>query len=298
MAATVSGCPREMTLRGDLPDANGLPKPAVVDIAGEALPGVAVSVYGADRQAVTDGTGQYRISAPRGYHQIDFEKTGYAPARVVLDGVEGSSVDMPQTVMWPLPDSQGVYAFENGRYRSLTRVEPHRYLSGETTSVFGSKKGPESFIDPKKMPMLVVYRLPGFDLQLSSLHQVELTPAEAGAAAQGYKVPTWVTERRISMHTRPVDSPAGLLLELESDEPLPPGDYAIHWGAYDGFATTDARAYLFRVVPEAPPPGTEPEAAPAESADGDKKADKKKEASKDADKKKTEEKPKEKKKSE
>lgn len=277
-AAALGGCPREMVLRGDLLDANGLPKPAVVDIAGEALPGVSVSVYGADREAVSDATGQYRLNSPQGFHQIDFEKTGYAPARVVLDGVASGGVDMPQAVLWPLPDSQGVYAFENGRYRSLTRVEPHRYLSGETTSVFGSKKGAESFIDPKKMPMLVVYRLAVYDLQLSRLTQVELTPSEAGATAQGYKVPVWVTEARVPMHTRPVDAPAGLLLELEADAPLTPGDYAIHWGAYDGFATTDARAYLFRIVPEAPEPGTEEAAAAeAEKEGGDKKQEKKEE---------------------
>ncbi len=278
LATTIlTGCPNETTLRGDLRDTNNLPKPAVVDIQGQALPGVSVSIYGTDRQAITDATGQYRLKAPKGFHQIDFEKTGYAPARVVLDGVDTGTIDMPQTMLWPLPDSQGVYAFEGGRYRSLTRVEPHRYLAGETTSVFGSKKGAETFIDPKKMPMLVLYRLPGYDLQLSRIHQVELTPAEATATAQGYKVPTWVTEARIPMHTRPIDSPAGLLLEIAPDEPLPPADSAIHWGAYDGFNTTESRAYLFRILSEeAPTPTPAPEEAPEEKP-AKEKAKKKKE---------------------
>jgi hypothetical protein len=268
LALCLAGCPNGVSLRGDLLDAAGNTKPSVVDISGEGLPGVAVVVYGSEAQALTDARGQYRLNAPRGFQQVDFAKTGYTPARVMIEAGDAGSVDMPQAVMWPLPDAQGIYAFENNRYRSLTRVEPKRFLAGETQSIFASKKGAETFIDGKKLPMLVVFRLPSYDLQLVRLRQAEVTPSEAGASAEGYKVPVWVAEGRLPMHTQPVDSPEGLLVQLVPDATLDAGDYAIHWGAYDGFNTTDARAYLFRILPEAPPPGEAPpaEEAPAEEA--------------------------------
>ncbi|MFM1918656.1 MAG: CarboxypepD reg-like domain [Candidatus Hydrogenedentota bacterium] len=255
----LAGCPREVLLRGDQPDEQGNPKPSVVDVNGEALPGVAVSIYGTDRQTVTSATGQYRLSAPLGSQQIDFFKTGYTPARLVLEIAEPGSVPVPQTLLWPLPESQGIFFFERGRYRTLTRVEPRRFLSGDA-AVFGSKKGAESFVDLKTNPMLILFRLPGYDLQLSRLRQAEVTPSDAGPAAQQYKVPAWVAEARLSVHTQPVDQPLGLLVQVVPDTPLEPGDYALHWGAYDGHFTTEARAYLFRVLPEA-----EPEPAASES---------------------------------
>lgn len=250
VAALLSGCPREATLHGDTTDANGAPRPGVVDISGHGLPGVAVSIYGVDRQAVSDALGQYSLTAPRGAQQLDFIKTGYTPARVIVELEGKKSLEVPQAVMWPLPDSQGIYAFDNERYRSLTRVEPKRYLAGETQSVFASKKGAETFIDPQNMPMLIVYRLPGYDLQLCRLHQRELTPADAGPSAKGYTVPVWTVETKLAMHSRPVDSPQALLTEVVPDSALAPGDYAIHWGAFDGFGSTDARAYLFTIVGE------------------------------------------------
>lgn len=268
-ALALSGCPREVSLRGDQTAPTGMPRPGVVDIAGEPLPGVAVSVHGTERQTVTSATGQYRLSAPVGYQQIEFFKTGYTPAQVVMEIAEPGAVEVPQTVMWPLPVSQGVFAFEGNRYRSLTRVEPKRFMVGDSAPVFGSRKGAETFIDPKAIPMLIVYRLPGYDMQLSRLRSIEATPAEAVDSAAGYQVPIWTTEARLPMHTQPVDQPLGILVQAIPDVPLTPGDYAIHWGGYDGHFTTDARAYLFRILPEAEAETTEATEAPDAEADAD-----------------------------
>lgn len=260
LAIALAGCPRDVTLRGDRNDANGNPLPSVVDISGHGLPGVAVSIYGTERQAVTDARGQFRLSAPMGSLQLDYIKTGYTPARVIIETADRSSIDVPQAVMWPLPESQGIFAFENNRYRSLTRVEPQRYLAGETQSVFASKKGPEAFVDPQNMPKLILYRLPGYDLQLCKLHQRELTPADAGPSAKGYTVPVWAVEQKLPMHSQPIDSPQALLTEVVPDVTLAPGEYAIHWGAFDGFSSTEARGYLFKVMgAEAPEAAEEAE---------------------------------------
>jgi hypothetical protein len=266
--ALLGGCQREAVLRGDTYTDAGLPVPGVVDIAGHPLPGVAVSVRGAARQAVTDSRGQYRVNAPPGYIEIDFYKTGYTPGLLQLEIAEPRTVEMTQAVLRPLPDGQGVFFFRGNRYQSLTRAQPRRYLADSGESIFGSKTGPLEGVVPGDIPVMVAFRLPGYDVQLARLRSMEAKPPEVDAANE-FRVPVWVSAGRVNAHVEPLDEPRGMLLRVVPDEPLVPGVYAVHWGAFEGHLTTESRAFLFEVRDaeasiEAPPQdGTEAPVAPA-----------------------------------
>lgn len=256
----LGGCQRDASLRGDAYTEDGLPVAGVVDIAGHALPGVAVVVRGTGRQAVTDSRGQYSLSCPPGYLEVEFHKTGYTPAELQLEIPEPRTVQMTQAILWPLPSAQGVYFFRGNRYTSLTRAQPRRYLSESGESIFGSKTGALLTVPPGDVPMMIAYRLPGYDVQVSRLKSVEGKPPEVDANTD-FHVPVWVSSGRVNTHLEPLDEPAGLLLSIVPDEPLEAGLYGVHWGAFEGHITTESRAFLFEV--------RDPEAsieAPAEEA--------------------------------
>jgi len=269
--APLGGCQREAVLRGDTFTDAGLPVPGVVDIAGHPLPGVAVSVRGASRQAVTDSRGQYRMNAPPGFLEIDYYKTGYTPAQLQLEIAEPRTVEMTQAVLRPLPDGQGVFFFQSNRYQGLTRAQPRRYLADSGESIFGSKTGSLVVTPPADIPVIVAFRLPGYDVQLARLRSIEAKPPEVDAANE-FRVPIWVSDGRVNAHVEPLDEPRGMLLRVVPDEPLAPGMYAVHWGAFEGHVTTESRAFLFEVRDaeasiEAPPQDAAEAPAEPESTD-------------------------------
>jgi len=262
-----AGCQRDTVLRGDLETSDGSPIAGVVDITGHALPGVAVSVRGTDSQAVTDSRGQYRLTAPPGYIEVDYYKTGYTPALMQLElSEEQRTVEMTQAILWPLPAGQGVYFLREGRYRALTRVQPERYLVDGDQSIFASKKGPEMGALMGEVPAIVSFRLPGYDVQLTRVERIEAESPQV----EDFVVPVWAPAGRLPTHVRSLDEPRGMLLEVVVDAPLEPGAYAIHWGAFDGHITTESRAFLFEALdPDAviEAPVTEGEEADTEEVD-------------------------------
>ena len=73
-----SGCQPRVALTG-----------RVTDTTGQALPGVSVTVEGADAFAVTSGTGVYgalpqRLAVSPGYWKLRFFKTGFTTAEVAV----------------------------------------------------------------------------------------------------------------------------------------------------------------------------------------------------------------------
>jgi len=98
----------------------------VTDVAGEGLPGVAVTVRGRLDQAVSDGVGRYSLRSSAGTLDLELMKTGYTPGYLSLQVERSGAVEATPAVLWPLPQDKGVYLFENYRYLELTRIEPNR----------------------------------------------------------------------------------------------------------------------------------------------------------------------------
>ena len=54
------------------------------------------------------------------------------------------------------------------------------------------------------------------------------------------------------MHSKVLDEPEKLLVELKATAPLEPGVYAIHWGALEGYDSIDPRIFMFALKAPAP----------------------------------------------
>ncbi len=279
----------------------------VVDVQGLALSGVAVALQGTEYQDVTDGVGGYVLRCPPGPIDLQFMKTGYTPGHLAGQSTSASSedangwlktVNMTDMLLWPLPPGNGVYLFEEYRFRETARTEPKRYLPKQSGGVvaqsghiFATKLEPtletmNTFGGPayrEEEPLLICYKLPAYDVCLYRLEQIEAAlPRRLGYATAAQKESgekkddaprpsaftetVWAPTEAVSISAVPIDEPGRLLLELRPAAPLPPGVYAVHWGALDGHITTDPRIFLFRITdPDAqgegePEDGEEPEA--------------------------------------
>ncbi len=257
-AALLAGCHQSVGLRG-----------TVVDVRGEALPGVAVTVHGANSQSATDGLGRYggpynMLRSAPGLITLDYLKTGYTAGHQTLEVKQAGIVDAPTVALWPLPANQGVYLFQDYRYQELSRTEAKRFLAqpapGETGAggvLFGTKKRPECETSSTR-PEILCYRLPAYDIGLYRLEERSAAPplqSSANAPPPSEDAPLaftetiWAPARAIQFAPVPIDEPERLLVRLELSEPLAPGVYAVHWGALEGHTTTDTRIFLFRVAP-------------------------------------------------
>jgi hypothetical protein len=243
----LSGCEQQVIIRGDLTDATGRPVAGVVDIMGHALPGVAVSVFGSEEEAVTDALGQYRLRCAPGNIRVDLMKTGYTPGRLLFEEPTARNVEARQAVLWPLPTSKGVFFFEDGRYRDLTRAVAESFRDESGQPLWALKKSPQART-AEPMPFLVGFRVPGYDVGLYKMTRTEAEAANVAGAASGIKYPVWVPETTHAILAAPIDEPDRLLTEFRVAEPLEPGAYAVHWGALDGYRSTEEMVFFFRVV--------------------------------------------------
>jgi hypothetical protein len=71
--------------------------------SGEPLPGVSVSIEGAESVATTDNDGRFRLDAPDGPQTLRYSRSGYTSevARVTL--APGESLPAAQVVLYPVP---------------------------------------------------------------------------------------------------------------------------------------------------------------------------------------------------
>lgn len=233
----------------------------VADTRGQALPGVAVTLEGTSIQAQTNGLGVYRMSCPNSYLgaqrdvlALGFIKSGYGSARVSLPVPGGPSVTAPPAVLWPLPPDEGVFLLSEHRYLRMTPANAPRYLSAERGLCFGTKKLAQlKTFDAD--PHIFSYRMHGYDLQLARLEQVRAVEFPEGEASPErdnieYNETIWVAAEPVPVTASPVDEPERVLYQVRSGVPLAPGHYAVHWGALDGFFSTDRRLFLFEVAGE------------------------------------------------
>lgn len=262
----LQGCDPQVSLSG-----------MVVDTKGEALPGVGVAARGTESQAVSNGVGRYAMNVPPGKYVLEMVKTGYTPAEVEIDAENAGALEADTALMWPLPNRKGVFLYQDHRYLDCTQAEPKRFMRIEikddketvldSPPLFATKRTPDlktlaNFSEVGALgetPMLMAYKLPAYDVEL---HRLELTKAaifvpraNRGAKASDNDLPrdeVWAPAESIPLSAVPVDYPDRMLLDLRPAYPLSPGIYAIHWGAFAGYNTIDARIFLFEVIdPEA-----------------------------------------------
>lgn len=229
-----AGCDRTAVVRG-----------TVVDVSGEALPGVAVAVRDQDAQTTSNELGAYQLRCVPGDLSLTLMKTGYTPGYLTVTAVSGAT-EVTQARLWPLPIARGVYLFENYRYLEIDRTEPKRYVTREFGLVHAVKKD-ISFVTELTQPTIICFKMPVYDVQLHQMKEVEASDAELETPNYAQRV--WAPVRALPISARPIDEPEHLLVELRLDAPLEPGAYGVHWGALQGYAGTDSRVFLFRVVP-------------------------------------------------
>ncbi len=235
----------------------------VVDVAGEALPGVAVQVEGTPHQGLSNALGRYTVKYEPGQLSLYFSKTGYTPGMLVLDVNEMRSVEATPVLLWRLPEGKGVYFYENHRYRRTDFVNPAPFKSKlDGSIIYGTPRWPrESTTDPE--PLIICYKMPIYGGKLCQMTLMEVQPTSEQATAQ--EVSAWAVGKEIPIAMEPIDAPEGLLVQIRMNTPLEMGAYAVHWGALNGDQSQDERMFFFNVVePIEPLPAASEKAAPAE----------------------------------
>jgi hypothetical protein len=254
LAFVLVGCDQTVSLRG-----------TVRNVQGETLPGVAVTLLEMGRQSITDGRGRFgegfnALRCAPGVYTVDYIKTGYTSGQQQFEAPGTGSYELPEVRLWPLPKSQGVYLFENYRYRETARTEPKEYIAEKEGGadkqfgsglIFGTKKMPELVVRSAR-PQILCYLMPDFDVRLYRLERATAAlPIQE--SIDGESVELQFTESvlapaaSVPIIPGPIDEPAHILLELQLTEGLISGNYAVHWGALDGHSSTDSRIFLFRV---------------------------------------------------
>ncbi len=218
----------------------------VVDIKGETLPGVAVQVDGKEATVITDIHGQYEVAYAPGAVTLSFMKTGYTPGQLELDVETYRPVEAATVSLWPVPQSSGVFLFEDSRYRDVMRLEPERWDTMSQGPVFGTERWADVETS-SNAPLILCYRMPRNGLKLYQLDLAEVTPKYEQATSDTIEI--WAPVREIPVSPVPIDEVDGLLVRVGLPAPLAPGCYAVHWGALDGDNTYDEfRMFLFHVT--------------------------------------------------
>jgi hypothetical protein len=216
----------------------------VYDIKGEALPGVVVQVEGASYQDLTDARGEYSVAFDEGPVVLDFAKTGYTPGKLRIDEPGGRRVQAAPVTLWNLPQAKGVYLYENYRYRSLMTLEPDSYAAQGLGRIHGTTQWCNE-LTRDSLPTILAFKLPSAGAALCSMNLVDIELAEQ--QGQSGRLEVWTRAANLPINVTPIDEPEGLLLQIRPLEPLPPGTYAVHWGALDGVGQVDPRMFLFTV---------------------------------------------------
>lgn len=216
----------------------------VRNVRGEALGGVVVQVAGGGRQVTTDARGHYRIAPSPRDVALEFSKTGYAPAQLLLDGLSPSERKRGGDVsMWPLPESAGVYLLEDHRYFPASWAIPGQFFISGGTVAYGTRSEATLSVHARE-PLILCYHTPRYDARLTRLIRAEPMQSDGKSVAPEI----WTAGGSIDADLVPVDSPQGMLMRLRIDHPLEPGVYAIHWGALEGYTTLENRMFMFEIT--------------------------------------------------
>lgn len=237
----------------------------VRDVSGQSLPGVVVKVRGTEYEDLSNGLGRYFFGAVTGNLELEFMKTGYAPARIEITVDSLGRVEVPSVALWPLPVGEGVYYCKAYQFHAATRPRPNRYQVKEMGERWGTPVNTELILpwpDPETQeaenpPLMIGHKVPAYDARMHKMQQVNAALIRSQARPQiepdnetdmQYPEEIWIAEQSIPIHSRVLDEPEKLLVELKAGIPLEPGVYAIHWGALEGYDSIDPRIFMFALV--------------------------------------------------
>ena len=237
---------------------------SVVDIRGEPIPGVVVSLSDPLTQCLTDGLGEYSLRTEPGRVVLHFMKTGYTSGTMEIEDTGSGTVLARPLSLWCLPQTSGLFLFEDFNYRRAAALKPRPYLDSKNQVIYGVGKLTGTIETQATQPLLLCYKMPSYDAKLCSLAAIEAATPESPTL----KEKVWVFGESVPLAMAPVDEPQRLLWEVRLMEPLKPGVYAIHWGALDGFTTTDERIFVFAVAQPSGESSVPAEAAAPGAASG------------------------------
>jgi len=239
----------------------------VVDIRGEPVPGVVVSISDPLKQCLTDGLGQYRLGTEPGRVELHFMKTGYTSGTMVIEDTGLGTVLARPLSLWCLPQTTGLFIFEDYKYRRAAPLKPRPYVESEDRVIYGVGKLTGIIETQAAQPLLLCYKMPSYDAKLCRLAAVEAAAPESPAL----KDKVWAFSESVPLAMAPVDEPERLLWEVRLMGPLDPGIYALDWGALDGYTSTDERIFVFAVAQASGessiPPGAVAEPVPPAATD-------------------------------
>jgi hypothetical protein len=218
----------------------------VVNVQGEPLPGVVVTLVDSEKQVLTNALGEYKLPVRTGDLTLQFMKSGYTSGSLTISGANMPSIMAKTVSLWCLPQSSGLFLFENFHYRRTTSFKPRAFVRPDGKVLYGISKlsGIEESQVPQ--PLLMCYKMPPYDAKLCKLSPIEAASPDSPAAM----TKVWVDSQTLPLAMVPVDEPERVLWEVRLLQPLDPGIYAIHWGALDGYTSTDERVFVFAVASE------------------------------------------------
>ena len=226
----------------------------VTDVHGDPLPGVSVTMRGQGAQDLSDVWGRFRLPLTPGPVVLDLHKTGYTPGIYELNVDPDAELPDIRVKLWALPPAAGVYLYENGRYRPARALERESFPASDGL-VYGTTKfderdpGAARTADPE--PILMCYGMPEGPV---ALHRLESAPVTIEGAGPQAEIEVLVPVAAVPAAAHAIDEPQGILRQVAFDEPLPPGVYALHWGALTESAGPDPRMFVFCVGDAAPRP--------------------------------------------
>jgi len=243
----------------------------VTDIQGEPIPGVVASVSEPFKQCLTTGLGQYQLTVEPGRIELHFMKTGYTSGTLVIPEAEPGRVVARPVSLWRLPQTTGVFLFEDYQYRRTAPLKPKAYVGDDGHVVYGVGRLTGVVETQALRPLLLCHKMPWYDAKLCRLR----TTTAAAPETPALKEDVWVSEQALPLAMAPLDEPDRLLWEVRLMEQLEPGIYAIHWGALEGYTSTDSRIFAFAVAQKSgesslpPGAGEELPAGPEEDAEAE-----------------------------
>ncbi|MCK5861690.1 MAG: hypothetical protein KAH38_04345, partial [Candidatus Hydrogenedentes bacterium] len=214
-------------------------------------------------EALTTAIGEYALGAATGKLQLEFIKTGYTSALLEVNVEILGRIQTPSVSLWKLPISEGVYWNKNHRYFPTNHPRPNQYQIKDAGIAWGTPVNPklsipwvDSALDPNaNPPYMIGHKLSPYDAHMHRLQRVKAAPLQGTATKSEEKMQypeeIWIIEKQFPLHSKVLDEPEKLLVELRAAAALDPGVYAIHWGALEGYDSIDPRIFLFELT--APP---------------------------------------------
>lgn len=228
----------------------------VVDMLGEALPGVAVTVPGTPYQDLTNTLGAYAVRVEPGHTTLKFSKTGYTSSELLLEESVKGRWKAPVITLWNLPRGKGVFFLEGNRYHAIESVRPGTY-----GKFLGTEVAPQTTTSNAR-PRIIAHRMPETGATLVRMDYFPVTVPQPDNTGGIYDI--WAPRETLPLVSEVIDMPDKLLVELKLQSDLEPGVYAIHWGALDTARPREPEMYFFSFESDEDEHGVPPQGASAE----------------------------------